>query len=321
MGKLLPNHRNATFSGSGSFNPLCNDPNYETIGIGSRIFLGGAPGYIIGEGTQHDPGGRFGTLMVKGDCKKMTSEYIRGAAFTNYGNTLYVGLGVPIPILNEGLAKQTAVTDEDIFTSIVDYGVPRRSRPTLGKVSYQQLKSGSLILQNKEIKVSPLSSLKKAKEIAELLKKWINNAQFYLTSPVETLPTDTTVKPMKQTKEVIFVDALIKPAVTCLITESITEIAERLISRSVNHIIVIDDTGRLEGIVTSWDITRAIANGLTKLPNIITTRVVTSDPNEPIEAASRRMAQHNISALPVVDQNKIVLGILTSEDLSKLIGG
>jgi CBS domain-containing protein len=176
-------------------------------------------------------------------------------------------------------------------------------------------------LQNKEVKVSPLSSLKKAREIADILKKWIDNAQFYLTSPVETLPKDTIVKPMKQTQEVIFVEALIKPAVTCMITESITDIAERLISRSVNHIIVIDDTGRLEGIVTSWDITRAIANGLAKLPDIITTRVVTSDPNEPIEAASRRMAQHNISALPVVDQNKVVLGILTSEDLSKLIGG
>jgi CBS domain-containing protein len=321
MGKLLPNHRNATFSGSGCFNPLCNDPSYETIGVGTRIFLGGAQGYIIGEGTQHDPGGRFGTLMVKGDCKEMNSEFIRGASFTKYGNTLYVGLGVPIPILNEGLAKQTAVTDDDIFTNIVDYGVPRRGRPTLGKVSYKQLKSGSVSLQNKEMKVSPLSSLKKAHEIADLLKQWINNAQFYLTSPVENLPKDTIVKPMKQTREVIFVESLIKPAVTCLISESITEIAERLVSRSVNHIIVIDDTGRLEGIVTSWDITRAIANGLTKLTDIITTRVVTSDPNEPIEAASRRMAQHNISALPVVDQNKVVLGILTSEDLSKLVGG
>ncbi len=321
MGKLLPHHRNATFSGSGCFNPLCNDPSYETIGLGTRIFLGGAQGYIIGEGTQHDPGGRFGTLMVKGDCKKMSSEYIRGASFTNYGNTLYVGLGVPIPILNEGLAKQTAISDDEIFTNIVDYGVPRRGRPTLGKVSYKQLKSGSVTLQNKEVKVSPLSSLKKAHEIADILKKWIDNAQFYLTSPVETLPKDTIVKPMKQTQEVIFVEALIKPAVTCMITESITDIAERLISRSVNHIIVIDDTGRLEGIVTSWDITRAIANGLAKLHDIITTRVVTSDPNEPIEAASRRMAQHHISALPVVDQNKVVLGILTSEDLSKLIGG
>jgi CBS-domain-containing membrane protein len=32
------------------------------------------------------------------------------------------------------------------------------------------------------------------------------------------------------------------------------------------------------------------------------------------------MAQHNISALPVIDNEKKVLGIVTSEDVSKLLG-
>nr|NIQ04913.1 hypothetical protein [Candidatus Korarchaeota archaeon] len=100
MGKLLPHFRNATFSGSGSLNPLMNDPDYETIGIGTRIFLGGAQGYVIGEGTQHDPRNRFGTLMVRGGCKKMNPDFIQGAAFTKYGTTLYLGIGIPIPILN-----------------------------------------------------------------------------------------------------------------------------------------------------------------------------------------------------------------------------
>jgi len=107
----------------------------------------------------------------------------------------------------------------------------------------------------------------------------------------------------------------------CTINESIKDIAERLISRSVNHIVIVDDEVRLQGIVTSWDITRAIANGLGKLTDIITTSVLTTNPNEPIEVASRRMAQHNISALPVIDQSTKVLGIITSEDLSKLVGG
>ncbi len=54
MGKLLPHMRNATYSGAGELNPLMNDPDYETIGIGTRIFLGGGQGYVIGEGTQHE---------------------------------------------------------------------------------------------------------------------------------------------------------------------------------------------------------------------------------------------------------------------------
>lgn len=321
MGKLLPNYGNATFSGSGSLNPLMNDPDYETIGVGTRIFLGGAQGYVIGEGTQHEPGNKFGTIMVRGDCKKMTTEFIRGALYTKYGTTLYVGIGIPIPILNEGLAEKTGISDEEILTNVVDYGVPRRNRPIFRQVSYKELKSGKITIKDREVKVSPLSSLEKAKDIAETLKNWIEDASFFLTSPVERLPTNTVSKPMKQTKETSFVEALTRPAVTCNEDETVKAVAERIINRSVNHIVVIDDQGKLSGIVTSWDITRAVANGKEKLGEIITRRVITTAPDEPIEVAARKLAQHNISALPVIDQVGKVLGIVTSEELSKLVGG
>ena len=321
MGKLLPHYGNATFSGAGCLNPLCNDPDYETIGIGSRIFLGGTQGYIIGEGTQHEPEDGFGTLMVRGDAKKMSPEFLRGAAFKNYGTTLYVGIGVPIPILNEGLAKKTAVTDGEIFTSIVDYGVPRRDRPKLRKVSYEELKSGRIDVNGRTVKVSPLCSLSTAQVIAETLKGWIEDSSFYLTRPVERLPRDTHVSPMKQTREVLFVEGLIRPAVTCKEDDNVEVVAKKIIQQNVNHIVVVDDESRLSGIVTSWDITRAVANGKKGLTEIITRRVVTASPQEPVEAASRRLALHNISALPVIDDQRKVLGIITSEDLSKLVRG
>ncbi len=321
MGKLLPRFRNATFSGAGALNPLMNDPDYETIGVGTRIFLGGAQGYVIGEGTQHDPGNLLGTIMVQGDCKKMNPEFIRGAAYTKYGTTLYVGIGIPIPILNQGLAKKVAILDEEILTDIVDYGVPRRGRPKLGKVSYKELKSGKVTIRDRTVKVSSLSSLKKARLIAGTLKSWIENGSFYLSAPAERLPTDRVSKPMKQTKEITFVEALVHPAVTCTEGEKIKAIAQRIINRSVNHIVVVDGQGRLRGIVTSWDITKAIAEGREKLADIIVKRVVTTTPDEPVEAASRKLAQHHISALPVVNRDGKVLGIITSEDISRLIGG
>ena len=321
MGKLLPRFRNATFSGSGELNPLMNDPDYETIGIGTRIFLGGAQGYVIGEGTQHNPGSRLGNIMVQGDCKNMSPEFIHGAEFTKYGTSLYVGIGIPIPILNVGMARKVSIRDEEIYTEIVDYGVPRRDRPTLRKVSYKELKSGRVAIGDKEVKVSPLSSLKKAKEIAETLKSWIGDAQFFLSAPVKTLPTDTVCKPMKQTKETTFVENIVHEAVTCRKNEEIDEVAQRLINRSVNHVVVVDDQGRLGGVVTSWDITRAVANGNADLEDIIVRRVITATLEEPIEVASQRMAQHNISALPVVDGGGKVLGIITTEDVSRLMGG
>jgi uncharacterized protein (DUF39 family) len=199
MGKLLPQYGNATFSGAGELNPLINDPEYEIIGIGTRIFLGGAKGYVIGEGTQHDPGNQMGTLMVKGNCMEMDAKFVRGAAITRYGTSIYVGLGIPIPILNLKIAKNIAVmTDENITIKVLDYGVPRRSRPVLREVSYKELKSGRIEILGRTVKVSPLSSLKGAIEIAEILKKWIEDGRFYLSKPVENLPRDSIFKPMKE---------------------------------------------------------------------------------------------------------------------------
>ena len=320
MGKLLPHYRNATFSGAGELNPLQNDPDYETIGVGTRIFLGGAQGYVIGEGTQHEAKSGNGTLMVRGDAKKMTSEFLQGAALTKYGTSLYVGIGIPIPLLNVGLAKKTAVRDEDIFTDVVDYGVPRRQRPNLRKVNYKELKSGSIMLDGKRVRVSSLSSLKVARKIAATLKEWIENGEFFLSSPVERLPLDSVFKTMRQTEETPFVAGVMHAAVTCTEKEPIKDVASRIVTRSVNHIIVVDEDGKIIGIVTSWDITRAMAEGRKALADVVSRRVVTAKPDEPLESASKRMAKHNISALPVIDNEGKVLGIVTSEDVSKLLG-
>jgi len=320
MGKLLPRFRNATYSGAGALNPLMNDPDYETIGVGTRIFVGGAQGYVIGEGTQHDPNNRFGTIMVRGDCKKMSPEFIRGGAFTKYGTSLYIGMGIPIPMLNEGLAKKTSLRDEEIFTDIVDYGVPRRGRPKLGEVSYATLKSGEVTINDRKIRVSSLSSLKKARKIAETLKSWIENGTFYLSAPAETLPTDSVCNPMKQTGEIAFVNSVAHEAVICRVDEGIKAVAQRIISKSVNHVVVTDKSGEIKGIVTSWDLTRAIAEGKSRLVDVITKKVFTTRPDESLEAASRKMAQHHISALPVIDRDKKVVGLITSEDISKLRG-
>ncbi len=320
MGKLLPRLRNATFSGAGELNPLMNDTDYETIGMGTRIFLCGTQGYVIGEGTQHDPLNRFGTIMVRGDAKKMSPEFLRGASFTRYGTTLYVGLGIPIPILNEGLAKKTAIRDEEIFTNVVDYGVPRKDRPKLAEVNYKELKSGLITINDRKIRVSSLSSLKTARKIAGTLKLWIENGDFFLTAPVERLPVNSFFMPMRQTEETSFVSNVMQKAVTCSEVEEIQTIAERIVTRSVNHILVVDGDGKLTGIVTSWDITRALAQGKNALGDIVTRRVITAKLDEPLETASKRMAQHNISALPVIDNQKKVLGIVTAEDVSKLLG-
>ena len=125
--------------------------------------------------------------MVQGNLKEMSPEFIRAAVFPGYGCTLYIGIGVPIPILSIEIAQNTGVSDEEIWTDILDYAVPSRNRPVLKKVSYRELKSGRISLNGKCIRTSPLSSFYMAKKIANLLKGWIETGHFFLTQPADRI--------------------------------------------------------------------------------------------------------------------------------------
>ena len=320
MGKLLPNLSNATYSGAGTLSPLSNDPDYETIGIGSRIFLGGGIGYITSQGTQHSPTNDFGTLFVSGDLKQMNEKYLRGATFKNYGTTIYIGLGIAIPILNKGLAKKTAVKDEDIVTNVVDYGVGRRTRPILRIINYKELKSGKINVNGKSIRVSSLSSQKLSKGVADELKNWIKDNRFLLTRPAEILPTDTIFKPMKMTSEIIYVESIMRKPYTVSIDKPIEEVASKICKSNVNHHFVVDKNGLLRGIITSFDITKAVAKNEKKLENVVVKKVISIGPDEEARNAARLMEKNNISALAVINNDKKLLGMISSEDLSKLLG-
>ncbi len=323
MGALLPNYRNATYSGAGELSPLCNDPLFETIGIGTRIFLCGAKGYVIGEGTQHEPVNNLGTLMVKGSLKEMSTEFLRAAVFHKCGTTLYVGIGIPIPILNEGIALRTAVSDEDIVTNVLDYGVARRERPVLRKVSYKELESGSIELNGKEVRTAPLSSYFMARKVAEELKAWIEEGEFLIAQPVERLPGDTVFKPMKQIKELPLVkDVMISEEEVVTIKEDATieEAANVIMKGQFTHLPVISDEKKQVGIVTAWDISKAVAKKYRRLEDIMTRRVITADSEEPLELAVRKLEKYNISALPVINRDRKVIGIVTSDGISRLVG-
>ena len=205
MGNLLPKFGNATFSTSGELSPLLNDPEMRTIGIGTRIFLGGTEGFVAWNGTQFNtskPKNEFGvpvsnaaTLATIGDVKKMSPDYIRAAYFEKYGVSLFVGIGIPIPILDEDMARFVSVSNDKIETSIIDYGI--HPSQVLGKVNYKQLQSGEMLLNGKKVRTAPLSSISKARNIAETLKKWIIQKQFYINAPVQNFPVNTSLKKLE----------------------------------------------------------------------------------------------------------------------------
>ena len=200
MGVLKPKLGNANYSTSGQLSPLFNDPYYKTIGIGTKIFLGGGIGYVAWQGTQHNPNALrgdngvpkrgAGTLAVIGDLKQMKPKWLVGTSFLGYGCTMTVGIGVPIPILSEEMLRYTLVIDGDIFAPVVDYAeaYPQRKPDILAEVSYAELKSGTIKVQGQEVPTASLSSYPGAVEIAGILKEWIEKGEFLLTEPVAPLP-------------------------------------------------------------------------------------------------------------------------------------
>lgn len=198
MGVLLPRFGNVNYSTAGQLSPLLKDPYLRTIGIGSRIWLAGAPGYVAWEGTQHfirrdrsssgTPVGASATLALVGDLKLMNPRYLRAATFVGYGVSLFVGIGVGIPVLDEEMARCVGIGDADIETLVFDYSVPSRNRPAIARVNYAQLKSGQVEIAGRKARTASLSSYAMAREIAGELKALISKGEFTLTQPVAPLP-------------------------------------------------------------------------------------------------------------------------------------
>lgn len=209
MGTLLPKMQNASYSSAGELSPLLNDPECRTIGLGTHIFLCGTEGYVTWNGTQFcttKPVNEYGvpvsnarTLAVAGDLKQMSTRFLRAAYIEKYGVSMYVGIGIPIPILDEDLARRVSIRNEQIETTIVDYG---NGCSPLGKTNYAALQSGEIEVDGRKIRTAPLSSLAKAREIAGILKEWIRQGDFLLTAPVRPMPTEASLKSLKVIPEI-----------------------------------------------------------------------------------------------------------------------
>ncbi|MDR1273204.1 MAG: homocysteine biosynthesis protein [Odoribacteraceae bacterium] len=205
MGTLLPKMRNAAYSTAGELSPLINDPECRTIGLGTRIFLCGTEGFVAWNGTQFHstkptnahgiPTSNARTIAVIGDLKRMSTDFLRGVYYEKYGTSLFVGIGIPIPVLDEEMARRLSIRNEQIDTTIIDYGDGNK---VLGTTNYAALQSGEIVINGQRVRTAPVASLAKAREIAAILKSWIEKGDFLLTEPVRPMPTGTSLKGLKE---------------------------------------------------------------------------------------------------------------------------
>jgi len=208
MGTLKPNYGNVTFATSGELSPLLNDPEYRTIGIGTSVWLAGARGHVAWEGTQFNvnaprssngvPKRPAGALALAGNLKEMDPAFLKGMTYAGYGATLGVGFGIPIPVLDEKMARATAVSNSDISTAVFDYSQSTRSRTPVREVTYRELQSGKIDIDGREVRTSHLSDLNRARTIACRLKDLVRKGDFPLTEPIRGFPIEREFKPLNR---------------------------------------------------------------------------------------------------------------------------
>ncbi len=195
MGSLLPHCESVNFAGSGEISPLMNDPYLQTIGIGTRIFFCGGEGFISYEGTQyngevkrdkktHLPVAPSATLAITADLRQVKPEFIAPLYIPGYGVSLYIAIGIAIPVINYDMANALSVRNKDIITQVHDYATGK----SIGNVNYQQLHTNTIVLGDKRPVARTMSKIRDAYRITKILKKQILEGQFELTNPVKQLP-------------------------------------------------------------------------------------------------------------------------------------
>ena len=124
-----PHCQVATFSGCGQINPLKNDPLLETIGIGTRILLNGAEGYVLGTGTRSSRDRP--NLSGFADMHHMTAEYM-GGFVTGLGPECICSLAVPVPVISSTILEEIARRDREIALPVNDIN----TRTVIGQANY-----------------------------------------------------------------------------------------------------------------------------------------------------------------------------------------
>ncbi len=100
----------------------------------------------------------------------------------------------------------------------------------------------------------------------------------------------------------------------------VEDAAEELLANGIGSLVVTDDAGRIEGILTTTDFVDIVAKSQPKAETTVSrymsTDVVTVDPQTTIQEAADTIVEHGFHHLPVVDGDGVVVGILTTSDLA-----
>jgi len=117
VGKFKGAFKELHFAGCGELNPLEKDPAMDTIGVGTKILMNGAEGFVIGTGTRSSAAKP--NLMGIADMHEMQPEYLGGFC-TSAGPEVMTSWAVPIPVLNDRILANAKRLDDEIKLTVLD---------------------------------------------------------------------------------------------------------------------------------------------------------------------------------------------------------
>jgi putative methanogenesis marker 16 metalloprotein len=135
-----PNKSELTFSGCGALNPFQNDPEFQSLGVGTPLLVNGAIGYLMGPGTRNYV--EKPNMMTIAPMIQMSPEYM-GAFKTSYGLEPICSIAVPIPILSERVFNNIVKSDKEVILKILSLV----GREKVGEITYGDVWENNFVMK------------------------------------------------------------------------------------------------------------------------------------------------------------------------------
>lgn len=118
-------------------------------------------------------------------------------------------------------------------------------------------------------------------------------------------------------------DIMTKRLVYCVPEDTVSKAAQLMEKEDIGPMLIVEDgqNNKLVGIVTDRDLAlRVVGEGrdtqTTKVGEVMTREVVTSQSDDDVDRATNLMEQHQLRRIPVVDDNGRLVGIISQADVA-----
>nr|WP_324603106.1 CBS domain-containing protein [Halarchaeum acidiphilum] len=104
---------------------------------------------------------------------------------------------------------------------------------------------------------------------------------------------------------------------------SVEDAAQLMLDRGIGSVVVVDENGQLAGILTTTDFVHIVAERQPKdestVADFMTTAVETAGAQDVVTDVAKRLLEHEIHHIPVVDDDDHVIGMVTTTDLTSYV--